>query len=392
MQPVKHDIWAEIDLAAIARNLAGLKTVLTPGTKIMAVVKANAYGHGLIEVARGVLEAGADALGVARISEAVQIRKNGISAPVLIFGDTSPEWAPHLAELNLTQTVWRLDTAARLSSAAGSRGKRIKVHLKVDTGMGRLGILPGDLARSEESEILVSDASVEEVICMSRLPGIDLEGIYTHFAAADDPDKSYSRRQFSWFTAFMDRLKAEGVEFPVRHAANSAAILDLPETHLDMVRAGIALYGYSPFPFVRGDRVGLTPAMTLKTRIIHIKKVEKGFCVSYGGRIRTCGPTRIATVSIGYGDGYRRGLSSGGGMLVNGRYAPLIGRICMDQTMIDIGDIPARPGDEVVVFGTQGGQRVSVEDIAEKLQTIPYEVITAISDRVPRVYAGDSDQ
>ncbi len=247
---MNHDVWAEVNLAAIARNLCRLKTVLASGISVMAVVKANAYGHGMIEVARTALENGADALGVARISEAVQLRKCGISAPVLIFGDTPPDRAVQLADLDLTQTLWRFDQAERLSSAARSQNRKIKVHLKVDTGMGRLGILPGDLTCCEASEFQISSQSVEEVLRISRLAGVDLEGIYTHFAAADAPDKSLCRRQLHFFTAFIERLKTRGLEFAIRHAANSAAILDFPETHLDMVRTGIALYGYYPSVFV----------------------------------------------------------------------------------------------------------------------------------------------
>ncbi len=377
------DAWAEIDLNAISHNLGQFKKILRPGCRLMAAVKADAYGHGILPAAERLLKDGADALGVARLKEALALRRAGIRAPILIFGYTPPEAADRLIQDDLTQTVYAYDAASKLSEKARALGGKIRAHLKVDTGMGRLGLLAGDLQGK-----IFTDA-LDEVKAMKRLHGIDLAGAYTHFATAEDRDKIYAQRQFDIFCLFLDRLKREGVNIPLAHAANSAATIEMPETHLDMVRVGISLYGYYPSEFVHRDRVTLRPAMTLKTRIIHLKKVDSGFRVSYGGTAVTTRPTRIATVSIGYADGYSRLLSSKGRMLVRGRRAPVIGRVCMDQTMLDVEDIPnVAVGDEVVVFGTQGRGQIPVEEVSKAIGTISYEVVSGISERVERLYSG----
>ncbi len=379
--PCTTDVWAEIDLNAISHNLRQIKKVLKPGSRLMAVVKANAYGHGMREVAGRVIQDGADALGVARLREAVLLRRAGIDAPVLIFGHTPSDLAEALIKDDLTQTVYSYDAARLLSEKARSLKGKIRVHLKVDTGMGRLGIIPCD----PEGKIL--ESAVDEVKAIHRLPGLALAGAYTHFAMAEQQDKAYTRRQFDIFCRFMDRLRQEKIDIAICHAANSAALMDMPETHLDMVRAGISIYGCYPSDFVKKDQMDLKPAMTLKTRIIHLKKVGSGFRVSYGGTAVTRRPTLIATVSIGYADGYSRLLSSRGRMLVHGLSAPVMGRVCMDQTMLDVGEIPnVSIGDEVVVFGGQAGSRISVEEVSKAMGTISYEVISGISDRVDRVY------
>lgn len=352
----------------------------------MAVVKANAYGHGILEVAGQVISAGAHVLGVARINEAIQLREFGLDVPILIFGHTPPEMAGALIDYHLTQTFWSYQTARLLSDAAQSMNQKIKAHLKVDTGMGRLGVVPCDLCRTPESPY-ISDHAVKEVELIKRLPGIDLEGIYTHFATADAADKTLALRQFDIFNQFLGHLKKQGIEFKTRHAANSAAIIDMPETHLDMVRAGISVYGYYPSGSVYSNKIDILPAMTLKSRIIHLKEVNSGFAVSYGATEKTFRPTVIATVSIGYADGYRRLLSSKGKMLVCNRLAPVIGRICMDQTMLDVGEIPdVAMGDEVVVFGPHEKLSIGADNIAKHINTISYEVLTGVSDRVSRVY------
>jgi alanine racemase len=264
--------------------------------------------------------------------------------------------------------------------------RKIKAHLKVDTGMGRLGIVPCDLGLSSGS-IKIWKRSLDEAEAIKRLPGVDLKGIYTHFATADDEDKTFTRHQFEIFNQFITHLKNRGTEFEIRHAANSAATIDMPGTHLDMVRAGISVYGYYPSDAVDLTKINLMPAMTLKARVIHLKEVNAGFSVSYGATEKTSKSTRIATVSIGYADGYNRLLSSKGKMLVRNRIAPVIGRICMDQAMLDVGGIPdAAVGDEVVVFGFNENCSVNADDIAKDINTISYEVLTGVSDRVPRVY------
>ena len=380
------DVWAEIDLRSISHNIKQIKSLLSPSTRLMAVVKANAYGHGILEVAGRVLSDGAEALGVARIGEAIRIREAGFDAPILIFGHTPPEMAGALIDYNLTQTFWSYQTARLLSDAVLSMNRKIKAHLKVDTGMGRLGILSCDLCQPIEN-IDIPDHVVKEVESIKRLPGIDLEGIYTHFATADATDKTFARQQYEIFNQLLGQLKKQGIEFKTRHVANSAAIIDMPETHLDMVRAGISLYGYYPSENVDLNKINILPAMTLKSRIIHLKKVNSGFYVSYGATEKTSQSTVIATVSIGYADGYSRLLSSKGKMLVRNRLSPVIGRICMDQTMLDVGEIPdVAMGDEVVVFGPHENLPVGANYIASKINTISYEILTGVSGRVPRVY------
>lgn len=379
-------IWAEIDLKAIAHNVRELRRITAPKARLMAVVKANAYGHGIIEVARQALQHGAEALGVARANEGIQIRKAGLDAPVLVFSYTPPDMAKKLVEFDLTQTVYSYRNAEALSVAAGTTGKKIKVHIKVDTGMGRLGLLP-DRFRSLAPDQDIPGSAISEVEAIADLQHLELKGIYTHFAAADITDRSYAEYQLEMFMDFLSQLNLAGVEIPVKHAANSAAIINMPETHLDMVRAGISMYGLFTSDEMDKSRVELQPAMELKARIISLKRVPAGFKVSYGATYETAKPTTIATVPVGYADGYNRLLSSQGHMLVCGRRAPVVGRVCMDMTMLDVGDIPeVSPGDEVIIFGKQGNGLITVDEIASTLKTINYEIVSTITDRVPRIY------
>ena len=373
--------WAEIDLDAIAHNVLELRRITNPKARLMVAVKANAYGHGIIEVARQALQNGADALGVARVDEGIRLRKDGIDAPVLVFGFTPPSEAARLHEFDLIQTVHSYETARALSDTTSSLDIKINIHLKVDTGMGRLGLLP------DSRRATPADSAVEEVKSIAGLSNLKLEGIFTHFATADWSDKSYAEKQFQIFSNFLDQLHKAGLKFSVKHAANSGAIIDMPQTHLDMVRAGISVYGLYPSDEIYKNHIKLWPAMSLKARIIHLKKVPAGFMVSYGITHKTKKPTTIATIPVGYGDGFSRLMSSNGYMLVHGQQAPIIGRVCMDLTMIDVGHIPeAEVEDEVVVFGHQGNASITADDLARSTNTINYEVVTRISDRVPRVY------
>ena len=373
--------WAEIDLNAIAHNVRELRRITNPNARLMVAVKANAYGHGIIEVARQALKSGAEALGVARVDEGIRLREAGIDAPVLVFGYTTPSDAAGLNEFDLLQTVYSYETARALSDTASSLDIKIKIHLKVDTGMGRLGLLP------DSRRAVPADSAVEEVKSIAGLSGLKLEGIFTHFATADWADKSYAEKQFQIFSNFLDQLHKAGLKFNVKHAANSGAIIDMPQTHLDMVRAGIAVYGLYPSDEIDKSRIKLMPAMSLKARIIHLKKVPAGFLVSYGITHKTKKPTIIATIPVGYGDGFSRLMSSNGYMLVHGQKAPIIGRVCMDLTMLDVGHIPEiEIEDEVVVFGHQGNVSITADDVARSTNTINYEVVTRISDRVSRVY------
>jgi alanine racemase len=378
--------WAEIDLDAVAANTRELRRVTRPEARLLVAVKANAYGHGLVEVARRALESGADALGVARMPEALALRDAGIDAPILVFGFTPPSDVEDLVRHDLIQTVYALETARAYADGIGKSGGRLKVHLKVDTGMGRLGILP-DARRYVEPGMDISDDAVREVTDIAGLSALTLEGIFTHFASSDSADKRFAEKQFATFMAFLDQLKHSGIEFEVRHAANSGAIIDLPHTHLDMVRAGVSLYGLYPSGEVDKSRIILTPVMTLKARIVHLKKVPAGFPVSYGMTHTTPAPTVIATVPVGYADGFNRRSSNRGHMLVHGQRAPIVGRVCMDLTMIDVGHIPGvAVEDEVVILGRQANEAITADELAGLLGTINYEITSAITARVPRVF------
>lgn len=379
-------IWSEIDLNAISHNVRELCRITSPGSRLMAVVKANGYGHGAVEVALAALKNGADCLGVARMDEGLDLRRAGITAPILILGYTLPEHSEALVLHRLTQAVYSFEAAEALSEAAERLQTKAKVHIKVDTGMGRLGLLPDSPRISMLGKHLPGNAQ-RVIESISRLPHVEIEGIFTHFATADSQDKTHTLQQLERFLDFIDKLKVHGLEFPVRHAANSAALIDLPETHLDMVRSGISIYGFYPSAEVNKARIALVPAMTFKTRVIHVKMVPAGFHVSYGLTYQTENPTVIATVSAGYADGLNRLLSSRGQMLVRGSRAGIVGRICMDLTLLDVGHIPdVCVGDEVVIFGSQGQEIIPVEEMAEALNTLHYEIVTSLSPRVARVF------
>ncbi|MDY6830711.1 MAG: alanine racemase [Thermodesulfobacteriota bacterium] len=378
--------WAEIDLDAVAHNVAALKALTRPACRLMAAVKADGYGHGMCKVAAVALESGASALGVSRIDEALDLRNHGITAPILVLGHTPAHRCREMVDRNLIQTVCALAEAQALSRAATAIGATVSIHLKVDTGMGRLGIntvVPGRTAPLE--------AAVKDALAVLDLPGLAAEGVFTHFACADSADKTHANAQFERFSALIKELEAAGRPVAVRHAANSAALIDMPETHLDMVRAGIAIYGLYPSAEVNRQKVFLKPAMAFKTRVAQVKKVPAGFTVSYGATYTVPAPTTLAVVSVGYADGLNRLLSSRGFMLVRGCRVPVVGRICMDLTMLDVGGVPdVAVGDEVVIFGSQDGAFIGADEIADALNTISYEVVTSITGRVPRVYVNGS--
>jgi len=379
-------IWAEIDLNAIANNVRELRRRTRSQAKLMAVVKANGYGHGAAEVARTALSNGAEWLGVARLPEALELREAGFDAPILVFGYTPPADAGRLIDYDLRQSVYSLDAARAYSAVAEAHGRKIRVHLKVDTGMGRLGMVPAILS-GEDSSHAMGEGFIREATAAARLPGLEPEGIFTHFAASDSADRSYAKRQLALFIEVVSALRANGLEFDLRHAANSAAVIGIPESHLDLVRPGIALYGLRPSETVDLTGMFLKPAMALKARIIHLKPVPAGTCISYGMTYRTPSPTVIATIPAGYADGYRRQFSSRGLMLIHGRRVPVIGRVCMDLSMLDVGAVPeACVEDEVVIFGRQGAESISADDLAHELGTINYEIVCNVTARVPRVY------
>ncbi|KKM08639.1 alanine racemase [Clostridiales bacterium PH28_bin88] len=372
MEPV----WAEIDLGAIAHNVREIRRVTRSSAKLMAVVKANGYGHGAIKVARTALANGADRLAVARVGEALVLRRNGLGVPIMVLGYTPPEQAEDAIRAAIAQTVYTYQQAEYISRVAARVGRRATVHVKVDTGMGRIGVLPGPEA-------------VRTLFQIARLSHLELEGVFTHFAVADEVDKEFTHRQFDRFLNFAAELERQGLHIPIKHAANSAGIIDLPETHLDMVRPGIILYGLYPSGEVRRDVVTIKPAMTWKCRVAFVKQLDRGDSVSYGRTFIVKQRALVATLPVGYADGYSRLLSNRGEVLVGGRRAPVIGRVCMDQTMIDITHIPqVGMGDEVVLLGRQGDQEVPAEEMAEKIGTINYEVVCKVGARVPRFYHG----
>ncbi len=371
-----------MNLGAIAWNVAALRRHLQLGTRLLVVVKANGYGHGAVAVARTAVCHGAYALGVSRIEEGVELREAGIDAPILIFGPTPGACVGELLHHRLTPSITGAEDAAVIA-AGMPHGLRLAVHLKLDTGMGRLGCF----AQPEGVSAVARRQTVaQEVAAVASQSQLFLQGIFTHFASADSPDKSQTVAQFKTFMAVLEAMARQGIRPPLRHAANSASIFNHPETHLDLVRAGIAVYGCGI-----SDNTGLRPAMTLRTRVVQLKHVPAGTTVGYGMTHSTSGPTSIATVGIGYADGFDRAHSGKGRMLVRGQLAPIIGRVCMDLTMLDVGHIPdVAVGDEVVVFGRQGACELTADAVGATIGTIPHEVMSALTQRVRRVYVNDA--
>jgi len=364
--------WAEIDLDAIAHNAAVLKAHVGARTEVMVAVKANAYGHGAVPVSRAALEGGATRLAVHRILEGVQLRQAGITAPILIMGYTLPAQSEQVVRWDLTPTVNSKPQAEALSAAAVGEGKVLPIHVKVDTGMGRYGLLP--------------DEVLDFVRFLSGLPGLLLEGLYTHHSVADLADKTFTRHQFSIYMDVVRRLEEAGFTFPLKHVANSATALDLPEMALDMVRCGIVLYGLRPSEEVE-PAIPLRPALTLKSRVARVRTLPPGASISYGRTYITEKPTRVALVPVGYGDGYHRNLSNRGAVLIRGQRAPIVGRVCMDQFVVDVNHIPVvQLHDEVVLIGRQGEGYIPAEEVARWAETIVYDVITSLLPRVVRIY------
>lgn len=367
--------WAEVDLDAIAHNMREIRRITDKNAQIMAVVKADAYGHGFLETAKTLLENGADRLAVAVLQEGKQLRSRGVDVPILILGASAPEDADDLINFDITPNVFDLEFAKALSYAAEKKEKVTKVHIKVDTGMSRIGFVADD---GDNKEI------VNEILKVARLPYIEIEGIFSHFATSDETDGAYTRLQFKRFMSVVNALEERGLKIPIKHICNSAGIMMYPEMHLDMVRPGVILYGMYPSNEVDKSRLDLIPAMTLKSRITLVKKVGAGRGVSYGKEYITDKPTKIATVPIGYADGYLRKTAKEGRMLVHGVKVPIIGRICMDQCMIDVTNVHnIDKGDEVIIFGREG---VTIDDLAGWLDTINYEIACVIGKRIPRIY------
>lgn len=371
-------VWAEIDLNKIENNMKRIKE-LAGDREVIAVVKADAYGHGATSVVPVLLENGASKLAVAVIAEGIELRDAGIKEPIMILGYTPLELGEDLINYDIEQTVYDLEYAKELSNIAKKLGKKAKIHIALDTGMGRIGFLP-------------NEESFKDVVEIYNLDGLDVCGIFTHFSTADEEDKTYTYEQFNKIKDFNDKLKEVGIDIKLKHASNSGAIIDLPETYLDGVRAGIILYGYYPSDEVNKDRLKLEPALTLKTRVSHVKTLDKDMYISYGRTFKTERKSVIATLPIGYADGYLRLLSGKAKVIINGKFANVVGRICMDQCMIDVTDIgDVKVSDEVILLGEDGDLKFNADDMAEAMGTINYEVLCMIRHRIPRIYKRDNE-
>ncbi len=365
-------VWAEIDLGLLKDNFLKLKENVPRKTLIMAVVKADAYGHGVLEVAKTLVTLGVDRLAVAIPEEGAELRQAGVEVPIQVLGEIFPEQYPVVLDNDLIQTVASEATLVELNEAAREAKKKLKIHVKIDTGMGRLGLLAED--------------AVPFIKKAANCPFLELEGLLTHFARADEKDKSYTKMQWNKFLQVLNRLEKEGIQIPIKHVANSAAIIDQQELALDMVRPGIMLFGMQPSVEV-GKEYGLKPILNWKARISHLKKLPPDHGVSYSTIYFTEKEERIAIIPVGYADGYNRLLSNKGEVLINGRRAPIRGRICMDRFMVSVDHLPeAKVGDEVVLIGRQGNEEISVVEMADWANTINYDITCGITKRVPRVY------
>lgn len=373
MEKIMRPVWAEINLDTIATNTKNIKKLI--GDKeLIAIVKADCYGHGAVDVVPTLLENGASRLAVAMLTEAIELRENNINAPIVILGYTPLYLGEELINYDIEQTIYDLDYAKELSKIALSLNKKAKIHIAIDTGMGRIGFLPGD-------------DTVKTINEVYNLEGLEVIGIYSHFSTSDEKDKSYANEQLFKFKKVMADLKALGIEIPLKHISNSGAIIDMPETYLNGVRPGIILYGYYPSKEVSNDNLSVKPALTLKAKVAHVKELHKDMYISYGKTFKTNKKTIVATLPIGYGDGYPRALSENAKVIVNGKFASILGRICMDQCMIDVTDIEnIKTGDEVIILGGEGDLKFNADDMAEALGTINYEILCRIKSRIPRVY------
>lgn len=368
-------IQAEIDLDAMTYNLEHIKKNLKPGTKIIAVLKADGYGHGAVPLGRRIQQdPEVWGIAVATVEEGVELREAGITKPILILGYTYQEDYQKIVDMDFRPAVFKKSMAQELSKAAVRAGKTLKIHIKIDTGMTRIGY------RNVETD-------VPEILEISRLAGIEVEGIFTHFARADETDTTPARIQYEKFQEFLHALEEEGLSIPMKHCSNSAGIIRMQEANLDAVRAGIILYGLYPSPEVEQEPVPLKPLMSLRSHIAYIKTVEPGVEISYGGIFTTTRKTRVATIPVGYADGYARGLSNKGSVLIRGKRAPILGRVCMDQFMVDVTDIPeARELDQVTLLGKDQEDCITMEELGNLSGRFNYEFACCISKRVPRVY------
>lgn len=371
-----RDTWVEISLDAIAENVKAFRNHMNQTSKLLTVVKADGYGHGAVEVSKTAIASGADGLGVALLDEALELRQAGITVPLLVLGYTKPEAVEQALEQDITLTVYREDSIDAITKASEKLGKKAKIHLKIDSGMTRIGI-----QTKEEALDFVKRINQEQ---------IEIEGIFTHFADADNPNDAYTRKQFEAFLKVTTYLEEHGYKIPIRHCCNSAGTIAYPEMHLDMCRVGISTYGLYPEEHLK-KLISLTQAMTFQTKPVQIKEVSAGQSISYGRTFTPERTSQIATLPLGYADGLSRHLSNRGEVTVKGKRAPIVGRICMDQTMIDVTDIhQIKEADVVTIFGEEGKGYISLDEVASILDTIHYEIVCLIGKRVPRIYTSEA--
>ncbi len=376
-------VYVNVDLDAICMNVQNAMDKVGPDVKMMAVIKTDGYGHGAVPIAKALNKIGVYAYAIATIDEAVELRDAGVENPLLILGHVFDNDLRTALECDVTLTVFAKENALTISKVAGDMGKTAKVHIKLDTGMGRLGFLP-------------CDKSAEKIAEIFEMPNIEVEGVFSHFATADETDKAFANSQAKKYGEFVELLESRGMKFMLKHLCNSAGIIDLSgnsdntcDVKYNMVRSGIMTYGLYPSEEVVKENVELKPALSLISHVAFVKEVDSGFAVSYGSTYVTSSNTKIATIPVGYGDGYPRALSNKGRVLIGGEYAPIIGRVCMDQFMVDVTNIPGVcQGDEVILVGAQGDKRISVEEVADLAGSFNYEFVCGINKRVPRIYEG----
>ncbi len=369
-------VYARIDLDAVLYNMEQMKSNISPDAKIMGIIKADGYGHGAVMIGRELEKLDyVFGYGVATAEEAIILRKAGLVKPILILGYTFPSCYESLIKEDIRPAVFKYDMLREIDACAKKLGKRAKIHIKADTGMSRIGITPDDAGLDFVKEALSCE-------------NIEVEGVFTHFARADEKDKGSVKEQIDRISQFFDRIENEaGYKIPVKHCSNSAGIIELKEANMDMVRAGISLYGLWPSSEVKRDIISLKPVLSLKSHIVYIKRIKAGTPVSYGGTYVSGSDMRIATIPIGYGDGYPRGLSNKGYVLIHGRKAPILGRVCMDQFMVSVDDIPeAAEGDEVTLIGEDKGEIITMEELGDISGRFNYELACDLSKRIPRVY------
>lgn len=376
---LSRPVWAEINLDNLAHNMREVRRITNKDSKITAVIKADGYGHGAVSIAETLLENGADRFAVATLSEAIQVKTYFPNIETMVLGYTPEHLAQEVIEYNIIQTIYTLEQAKEFSKIALSLNKEIVVHIKLDTGMNRLGMV-------------FEDKTIDTILEISKLDNLIIEGIFTHFAAADEINKEYTREQVKKYKYIVDNLEKRGLKIPLKHVSNSAGIIDLPEYNFDMVRAGIMLYGLYPSKEVNHDVVKLKEVMCLKAQVSFVKTLDAGTGVSYGLKYKCDKESFVATLPIGYADGYTRMLSGKAKVMVQGSFVPVIGNICMDQCVIDVSGLNVNIGDEVILFGGNDINGISIDSVADLLNTINYEITCMVDKRVPRVYIKNAEK